>query len=660
MGYDSWKRRILGGAAFVALATGVVLGADPVQQAKLTASDAAVNDDLGSGVAASGDTALVGAYGKNASQGAAYVYRRTGTDWMQEAKLTASDAADRDDFGDAVAIDGDTAVLGAWGKNTGRGAAYVFTRTGTTWTQQAILTAFDGIDYGYFGYSVAISGNTAVIGGYGNDSYYRGVAYVFKRTGAAWALEARLTPGDPVDNSYFGYAVAVEGDTALIGARYKDNYQGAAYVFTRTGATWTQQAKLTATAPVPNDNLGYSVDLAGDTAVVGARGRTLGAGAAFVFTRSGTTWTQQAELAAADAEEGDYLGASVAIEGNAVLVGASYENSEQGSAYLFTRSGTTWSETAKLAAADGAAFENFGAAVALADGTAIAGAPFHNASRGAAYVFTGFSGGAPAATGSCVPDAVKLKVNAARPEKSTLVASGTLDTGAGAPNFAGAATFDVGGFHLDIPAFVPRGKTLTYSAGGISLVLTPSKSGSSLALFSAKVVGDPSGKVNLAGPLALRFANAVHDASGSAVLTGGTLRTGGVAAPALWTQSASAVIKGGGMDSFKLTLGFVGDGVVPAAGEDFSIGFGVTYESSQFHGVALTRKGNTWGFTAKAPGITKATVDYAKRTITIAGSGLDLGAFADGGNDVTVTVTRGGVATSCGIRMVRAGSKLTY
>jgi hypothetical protein len=244
---------------------------------------------------------------------------------------------------------------------------------------------------------------------------------------------------------------------------------------------------------------------------------------------------------------------------------------------------------------------------------------------------------------------VKARADAKHPEKSTLTASGTLDTGSGAPDFTGAATFDVGGFHLDVPAFVAKGKSLTFAANGITLTIVPAKNGSSHATFTVRAVGDLTGKVAPSDPLAFEFKNGANDLKGTANLTAGVLGPHAVTSPALWVASAAATVKGGGKDALKLTMGFAADGVVPAAAEDLTIAFGGTYTSS-LSAATFVHKGNTYVHTAKAPGVTKAVVDYAKGTVTIAAAGLDLGAFAAGGNE-----TR-----SVKVRLTLAGTKLSY
>ena len=387
--------------------------AKATQQAQLVAADGVASDRFGSSVALSGDTALVGVprddTGTNVDQGSAYVFVRSGTMWTQQAKLVATDGVAADLFGDSVALSGDTALVGASVDDfagVGQGSAYVFVRSGTTWTQQAKLVAADGAPGDRFGFSVALSGDTALVGAPFDDiapNASQGSAYVFVRSGTTWTQQAQLVAADGAAGDDFGFSVALGGDTALAGARLDDiganGNQGSAYVFVRSGTTWTQQAQLVAADGAAGDDFGFSVALGGDTALAGARLDDIGAngnqGSAYVFVRSGTTWTQQAKLVAADGAAGDEFGVSVALFGDTALVGAQRDdiaaNVNQGSAYVFVRSGTTWTQQAQLVAADGAAGDGVGAAVALSGDTALVGAPVDdiaaNANQGSAYVF---------------------------------------------------------------------------------------------------------------------------------------------------------------------------------------------------------------------------------------------------------------------------------
>jgi len=252
-----------------------------MEQQKITASDGASDDYFGYSVSISGDTAIVGAYGnddKGSYSGSAYVFVRSGTTWTEQQKLTASDGAAYDIFGESVSISGDTAIVGARhddDKGSSSGSAYVFVRSGTTWTEQQKLTASDGASSDWFGWSVSISGDTAIVGAYLDDDKgsASGSAYVFVRSGTTWTEQQKLTASDGASSDYFGRSVSISGDTAIVGAYQDDDKgsaSGSAYVFLRSGTTWTEQQKLTASDGGSVDHFGYSVSISGDTAIVGA------------------------------------------------------------------------------------------------------------------------------------------------------------------------------------------------------------------------------------------------------------------------------------------------------------------------------------------------------------------------------------------------------
>lgn len=367
----------------------------PVQV--LQASGAA-NDNFGQSVAIDGDTMIVGVprdlVGGNPAQGSVEIYRWTGSGWSVEATLIATGGAANDNFGVSVAIQGNTAIVGAnlddVSPNADQGSAYVFTRSGTTWTQQAQLTAAGGAAGDQFGIAVAIADDAVIVGASLDDvggTNNQGSAYVFTRSGTTWTQQAQLTAAGGAASDQFGASVALSGDTAIIGARLDDVAglvdQGSAYIFVRSGATWTQQAQLIATAGDIGDNFGASVAISGDTAIIGARADDVGAnpdqGSASIFIRSGTTWTQQAQLSVAGGAASDQFGIAVAISGQTVIVGANRSDwgtsGNQGSVSVFTRSGTTWSLQAQLTASDGAANDDFGRSVGLSGDFAIIGAP---------------------------------------------------------------------------------------------------------------------------------------------------------------------------------------------------------------------------------------------------------------------------------------------
>jgi hypothetical protein len=333
--------------------------------------------------------------------------------FVQQQQLIAADGAAFDQYGSAVAISGDTAVVGApydtVGANYHQGSVYVFVRSGSTWTQQAQLFASDGAATDEFGWSVAIDGETIVVGADADDVYAntdQGSAYVFTRSGTVWTEQAHLfaNDGSGTDRDFFGVSVAVKGDTAIVGA-YLDDYlsnvnQGSAYVFVRSGTTWSLQQHLLAADGAAVDEFGSSVALDGETAVVGAWSKTVGSnvqqGSAYVFVRSGTLWTQQAKLTSTDGQAQDFFGASVGLSGDTVIIGADWHDvsgrTNQGAAYIFVRNGTVWSQQQQLTALDGAANDEFGHSVAVSGNTVAVGAWRHDVSgtldQGTTYSFS--------------------------------------------------------------------------------------------------------------------------------------------------------------------------------------------------------------------------------------------------------------------------------
>ena len=377
-------RRFVRALALVFPLAALAPAANPIwtEQQELTASDGFVGDQFGWSESVSGNTAVIGAASKNNAEGAAYVSVLSGGVWTQQQELTASDGAADDEFGYSVSVSGDTAVIGAWGKAINQGAAYVFVRSGGVWTEQQELTASDGAGGDGFGLSVSVSGDTALIGAPGN-----GATYVFVRSGGTWSQQQELTASDGAASDYFGYSVSVSGGTAVIGASAKNNYQGAAYVFVLSGQVWTQQQELTASDGAADDSFGFSVSVSGGTAVIGAPGKNGSQGAAYGFVLSGGVWGQQQKMTAPDGAAGDSFGNSVSVSGASAVIGAYHKNTDQGAAYLFGFSAGAWARQQELTASDGVAYDYFGRSVSVSGDTAAIGAVGRNNGLGAAYVF---------------------------------------------------------------------------------------------------------------------------------------------------------------------------------------------------------------------------------------------------------------------------------
>jgi alpha-tubulin suppressor-like RCC1 family protein len=462
------------GVAPLALAPTPSGAAIDTQQAKITPSDGAANEWFGQTVSIDGETMVVGAQQDDDAghlAGSAYVFTRSGNTWTQQAKLTPSDATGNDRFGWSVSISGDTVVIGAVGSgyNTpsgqASGAAYVFVRSGSVWSQQAKLQAANVVPGELFGNSASISGDTIVIGTNDQNPFVidPGSAYVFRRSGSVWSQQAKLVASDAVPGDEFGAQVSVSGDTIVVGAPFKDdggNDAGSAYVFTRSGAVWSQQAKLAASDAAAGHLFGSSVSVSGDTTVIAVPGNDDGgtnSGSAYVFTRSGTAWSQQAKLITSDAADNDRFGRYVAVSGDTVVASDTRERT-----WVFHRAGSTWTEEAKLVAADAAAGDAFGAQVSVSGDTVAVGAhrdDDNGTNSGSTYVFVEPTGGpftlTPGNVGVVEADTtvqVPINLNMAAPTDISV-------------DYATANLAPAPGIAAENADFVPTSGTLTIPAG---------------------------------------------------------------------------------------------------------------------------------------------------------------------------------------------------
>lgn len=359
------------------------------------------DDQFGSAVAIDGDTAVVGVPSRDsagADAGAAFVFFRAAGVWTLQATLIPPGPADGLGFGSSVAISTDTVVVGATGSYSSLGKAYVYVRSGQTWSAQATLGGLDTVTGDSFGAKVAVSADTAVVSapqantGFG---YGSGAAYVFTRTGSAWSQQQKLLPADLAADDRFGATVALDGDSVLIGASLDDTgigvNAGSAYVFTRTGSAWSLQQKLLPATANMGDLFGAAVALSGNVAVVGAPGVDSGfwydSGSAFVFERSGTAWSQTAILAPPSPTNVASYGNAVAVSGGTAVLGATGGYSASSTpAYVFRAGAGTWALEAALPP-DGPIPPYFGTSVAASGSSVLVGAPGFD-QTGAAFVFT--------------------------------------------------------------------------------------------------------------------------------------------------------------------------------------------------------------------------------------------------------------------------------
>lgn len=347
-----------------------------IEEEKLTPTPAQALATLAwSGLAVSGNTVVAGADNDAGpffpNQGAAYVFVRDGLNWTQQAKITGTGPSPFMFFGAAVDIEGDVIVVGAPDANgpnsSSQGAAHVFTRTGTTWAETARLTAFDGASGDQYGSRVAISGNTIVVGAWldnGPAGSRQGSAYVYVYDGFNWNFQAKLTASNAAMDDYFGTGVSISGDTITCGAYGKSSFSipryGAAYVFVRSAGVWTQQAILTMPVLTADSSFGGATSVDGDTVVIGASSVAgmvgVQEGAAFVFKRSGTTWNFEAELRSPSPDAFAHFGVSLSLEADTVAIGARDDDGpilpDQGGAYVFKRDAGVWSLGTSLYASD--------------------------------------------------------------------------------------------------------------------------------------------------------------------------------------------------------------------------------------------------------------------------------------------------------------------
>ncbi|MEM1055385.1 MAG: T9SS type A sorting domain-containing protein [Bacteroidota bacterium] len=396
-----------------------LMGGTWTETQKITASDAAQDDTFGQSASLDGNRILVGAPLDDrdglSDLGSAYIFDLTGGTWTETQKITASDAADGDVFGQSVSLDGDRVLIGArFNDHSGLvnpGSAYVLDLIGGTWTETQKITASDAADGDVFGQSVSLDGDRVLISTTEDShsgSLRVGSAYVFDLTAGVWSETQKIIASNPTDTDFFGVAISLEGDRALIGSF--DTHSGlpgagSAYVFDVFGALWSETQKTTAVSAENTDNFGTSVAMDGNRAIVGSfrrnhSGFTL-AGTAHIFELVSGTWVQTAELIASDAASFDFFGSSVSLDGDRALVGAYLAEAGSipaaGAAYVFDFSGASWNQTQKLTASDAANFDAFGWSVSLDGDRALIGAYDDDHSggtdAGSAYVFD-LSGGA--------------------------------------------------------------------------------------------------------------------------------------------------------------------------------------------------------------------------------------------------------------------------
>lgn len=559
------------------LAPATTITGSKFQAGYLKAAQVSASDIFGSSVAISGDTVVVGVPAESSSlagvqntatpiinslasqAGAAYVFVRGSAGWYQQAYLKASEVSANDRFGWSVAISGDTIVVGspyessstAGVQNTATpssdnavnsaGAAYVFVRIGSNWSQQSYLKASQVTVGDWFGWSVDLDANTIVVGAYGEDSNIVGVqnsatptvnetataagaAYVFVRTGTNWSQQSYLKAAQINNDDVFGWSVAVAGDTVIVGAPGEDSSHtgvqnsamalvneaalaaGAVFVFARSGPIWSPQVFVKASQVTPGDQFGYHLAIAGNTIVVGApyedssiSGVQHGAspsvdelasfaGAAFVYTQNAGVWSQQAYLKASNVADGDRFGMSVAIDANTIVVGAPEEDSgiagvqnsaqpnadessiQAGAAYVYARNGTTWSQQSYLKASQVSTGDYFGRGVGVAGDMVVIGIPLEDsASSGIQNSVTPTVDELAADSGAALIIDTTYRSYSPLVQRMTLLALLTVNA-ASIPTRAVTQQGEVfASFTVTLPATIPAGGRIYLSASPSSL-----------------------------------------------------------------------------------------------------------------------------------------------------------------------------------------------
>lgn len=391
----SWRRRLAPMVAvLVLLATSAT-----AQEQKIEACDGMVQDLFGFSISSQGNTTAIGAATIGAfREGKVCILELDDGEWVEEQILTASDGIVFNAFGSDVVLHGDTLFVGSLAANNGAfvpvrsGAVYVFEKSGGTWSQAQKLSDDTGSANDNFGTSVAFDGTTLFVGA--NNHNGGGTIYVYTESGGSWTLDDELD-GDA--GEHFGWDVSVAGERLAIGAPHVGFFgvpigDGAVYVFKLDSGTWTAEVTLTAGSGPANNRFGSSVDLDGNRLAVGApeagnQGLDEGPGSAYVYTRAGTAWTEQAQVVAGDGSDGDQLGVHVEISGDVLFAGAWGDDVFEGAVYEFGRDGNDWTESGKLVADDAVPFTGFGQRLELVGGTLFVGAlEINSLGSGAVYV----------------------------------------------------------------------------------------------------------------------------------------------------------------------------------------------------------------------------------------------------------------------------------
>ena len=375
--------------------------------------------EFGNAIAVDGKTLVVGARHDNVVvgvdpvyyAGAVYVYVLDNHTWILQARLTPNDPEAGDLFGSSVAIDNDTIVVGAIGSDgkdddgdyaAEMGTVYTFTRSGDQWQQQAVIQPADGLEEDYFGNAVAIVGERIVVGASGKDigsTTDAGKVYSFYRSGTKWYPAQSITAPDPDKNDVFGSSLDLDGPRLVVGAP-SENKIGAAYIYYRTGSTWTLESKIEPDDTHSGDYFGDSVSINDETVVVGVpfadpdlgAGQVTNAGAVYIFGKRANAWKQDAKLELEDASDFDNFGDSVTTNGKTIIVGATgrdyYGTLRVGSAYAFERNDGSWELQTQIISVEPYSESNFGSSVAIDGDLILIGESGNSSNAGATHIYS--------------------------------------------------------------------------------------------------------------------------------------------------------------------------------------------------------------------------------------------------------------------------------
>jgi len=381
------------------------------QEVKVTPEDCTTDDQFGHAVDVSGGYAIVGAYGNDdraENAGAAYMLHFDSQYWRPIQKLSAIDGDEYDFFGYSVSIDGNHVIVGAYGDDdhgSNAGSAYIFTRDGNFWYEHTKLKAQDSKPKDRFGCSVDISGKYMIVGAYGarDNGPHSGAAYIFVSDSNGVYQQQKLVVGDSEPYDFFGHSVSISGDYAIVGAygkSYHGERSGVAYIFKRMGRRWRQLIKLTPSDGAKNDYFGRSVSISGQFAIIGAIGKNSfgkNSGAAYIFKRSGFYWSRHATIIPNNVRDNYCFGASVNVSNGHAVIGAHGDNmngTRTGAAYVYQLDHQQWKQIAMFRPRDGSDDDFFGCSVAISGSQIIAGAYGNDENgekSGAAYLYGLFS-----------------------------------------------------------------------------------------------------------------------------------------------------------------------------------------------------------------------------------------------------------------------------